>query len=157
MFNRSQNNGADTTTYAPLSDLEDLKDRVARLEGLARQLTSERGGLSALAEPRGGVGQYDRSGLPAAARGEETPAGRTATPRVSTTNVTGGTTTRVGTGVDYGAIAFGLSEIRRKLAGVLDGPTLRSEHEGAVQYFADVFSKADPAFNEAEFKRQAGA
>lgn len=57
--------------------------------------------------------------------------------------------------LDYDAIAFGLSEIKRKLSGVIDGATLRTEHQGAVDYFADVFAKADPQFNRDEFNRLA--
>lgn len=64
-------------------------------------------------------------------------------------------------GVDYGAVAFGLSEIKREVAQALNttgvsAQTLTSKFEGTVQYFADVFAKSDPGFNEAEFKRQAG-
>lgn len=62
--------------------------------------------------------------------------------------------------LDYGAVAYGLSEIKRKVAGLVgdgDASALRSEYAGTVQYFADVFTKADPQFDADEFKRAAGA
>lgn len=62
-------------------------------------------------------------------------------------------------GVDYGAIAFGLSEIKRNVARALTvqgGAELAQQYEGTVQYFADVFSKSDPSFDEVLFKRQSG-
>jgi len=58
--------------------------------------------------------------------------------------------------VDYGAVAFGLSEIKRKVAAAGVGSALQSEYVGAVQYFADVFAKSDPSFDVALFKRQSG-
>lgn len=64
---------------------------------------------------------------------------------------------RTAPGIDYGAVAFGLSEIAAKVRGHLGGPQELVDHyREAVQYFADVFAKADATFNEAEFKRQAG-
>jgi len=63
-------------------------------------------------------------------------------------------------GVDYGAIAFGLSEIKHNVTRALSvqggGADLAQQYEGTVQYFADVFSKSDPSFDEALFKRQSG-
>lgn len=60
--------------------------------------------------------------------------------------------------LDYPAVAFGLSEIARKVKGQLGATTeLTAYYRETVQYFADVFAKNDPEFNEAEFKRQAGA
>lgn len=58
--------------------------------------------------------------------------------------------------VDYGAVAFGLSEIKRKVAANLSSAVPASEYEGTVQYFADVFAKADPNFDADAFKVQAG-
>lgn len=61
-------------------------------------------------------------------------------------------------GLDYGAIAFGLSEIKRKVGSVLSGDHVRDMAEvykGVVDYFADVFAKSDPAFNRDEFNRLA--
>lgn len=67
-------------------------------------------------------------------------------------------------GVDYGAVAFGLSQIKHDVHDLIAGANvgtstaeLTQHYRETVQYFADVFAKADPAFNEAEFKRQAGA
>lgn len=57
--------------------------------------------------------------------------------------------------LDYAAVAFGLSEIKRKVAQINGVHGLGNEYAGAVQYFADVFAKADPAFDVEEFKRQA--
>lgn len=74
---------------------------------------------------------------------------RTVTPSVATP-------TTPATGVDYGAVAFGLSEIKRKVAAAGVGSALQSEYVGAVQYFADVFAKSDPSFDVALFKRQSG-
>lgn len=83
--------------------------------------------------------QVKRSGVaPVVARGEVN-----ATPARST--------------LDYGAVAFGLSEIARKVKSQLGATTdMTAEYRGTVQYFADVFSKADPSFDEAQFKTQAG-
>ena len=68
-----------------------------------------------------------------------------------------GTTSVSTTGVDTGAIAFGLKEIARKVGEVLTGtPGLDREYVGVVQYFADVLAKADSSFDEALFKQQAG-
>ncbi len=61
-------------------------------------------------------------------------------------------------GIDYGAVAFGLKEISRKVGNALGGSAgdPRTEYAGAVQYFADVFMKADPQFDADAFKRQSG-
>lgn len=142
-----------------LEDFYALSERVTVLEGLARQIQS--GGVpqrymdarsvrESVARDNRDAAQhsYDRSGMPAAARGEQAPAGRTA-------SVQG--PSQAASGVDYGAVAFGLSEIKRKVATALGGaPGLTNEYAGAVQYFADVFAKSDPSFNADEFKRQAG-
>lgn len=63
------------------------------------------------------------------------------------------TTTRTGEGaeIDFGAIAFGLSELRRQArnTGVSGAEGVIS---GAVDYFADVFAKANPkGFDRATF------
>lgn len=64
------------------------------------------------------------------------------------------------TGVDYAAVAFGLSEIKRKVAPLISRGDYTSEvtreYRGAVQYFADVFAKSDPAFDADQFKADAG-
>lgn len=62
--------------------------------------------------------------------------------------------------LDYGAVAFGLSQIKRDVANVV-GSEVRSadltEHyRQTVQYFADVFAKSDPEFDADLFKQQAG-
>lgn len=49
--------------------------------------------------------------------------------------------------VDYGAIAYGLSELKSRLT---------DDYPAVVQYFADVFAKADPSFDMDAFERQAG-
>ena len=62
------------------------------------------------------------------------------------------------TGVDYGAIAFGLSEIKREVKsqfGVTDAQ-MATKWRGTVQYFADVFAKADSSFDARLFTSQAG-
>jgi hypothetical protein len=59
--------------------------------------------------------------------------------------------------LDYGAIAFGLSEIKRKIAAQFGASDeLNREHAGSVQWFADVFALADPTFDMAAFTRNAG-
>lgn len=66
--------------------------------------------------------------------------------------------TQAATALDYGAVAFGLSEMKRKIVDAFGySGEVGREHSGAVQYFADVFAKADPAFDADEFKRAAGA
>jgi len=69
------------------------------------------------------------------------------------------TQTATATGVDYGAIAFGLSEIKRAIKYQFDvtDAQMRDQFAGTVQYFADVFAKSDPGFDEALFKQQSGA
>lgn len=70
--------------------------------------------------------------------------------------VQGGTT-----GVDYGAVAFGLSQIKRDVANALGSEVrtadLAAHYAATVQYFADVFAKSDPEFDADLFKQQAGA
>jgi len=161
IFSRSSDSSERNADYltrneaAPYAaELRALSDRVTALEALARRLgygrsgetrpvdtagTAEAEGMTLADEPT-----YDRSGIPAAAQGESVPSGRTATPRTTT-------------GVDYGAVAFGLSEIARKVRGAVGASQqMVDEYRGAVQYFADVFAKSDPAFDATEFKRQAG-
>lgn len=115
-------------------DLTDLKRRVSALENLANHLRS--------------------TGAPV----------QFATPRVQrvsdrellvSRDPIDGASVRSRSTLDYGAIAFGLSEIKRKLVSVIGADTLRGEHQGAVDYFADVFAKADPEFNRDEFNRLA--
>lgn len=91
----------------------------------------------------------------------ESAAVRAAT-RVETRDPIDGASVGRTTGVDYGAVAFGLAEIKRNVATALNGAgvsiqTLNSKYEGTVQYFADVFAKSDPQFNAAEFVRLANA
>ena len=57
--------------------------------------------------------------------------------------------------LDYGAVAFGLSEYGRKMQS-LTTMDVSDYHAPAVQFFADVFAKADPAFDAEGFKRAAG-
>lgn len=74
-------------------------------------------------------------------------------------------TTAARSTLDYGAVAFGLSEIKRKVAELIQGGSAdmayaareraAEEYVGAVDYFADVFAKADPAFNREEFNHLA--
>lgn len=60
--------------------------------------------------------------------------------------------------LDYAAVAFGLAEIKAKVAQIVpagrEGDMAR-EWRGTVDYFADVFAKADPQFNRDEFARGA--
>lgn len=73
-----------------------------------------------------------------------------AAPAASTADRTGGT-------VDYGAVAFGLSEIKRKIGPHFgNSAKVLSEYQGAVDYFADVFAKADPNFDRVGFNERAG-
>lgn len=62
--------------------------------------------------------------------------------------------------VDYGAVAFGLSQIKRDVANVIGTEVrandLTEHYRQTVQYFADVFAKADPAFDANAFRTQAG-
>lgn len=62
--------------------------------------------------------------------------------------------------VDYGAVAFGLSQIKRDVANVIGTEVrandLTEHYRQTVQYFADVFAKSDPAFDADAFRRQAG-
>jgi hypothetical protein len=111
-------------------DMASLKGRVSALETLAGQLKNSAPAVHAAAHSTyDGVTGSSRSSLPVQVN--------------------------EATGVDYGAIAFGLSDLKRKARN--SGVSGVSEtFAGAVQYFADVFSKSDPSFNEADFKRQAG-
>lgn len=71
------------------------------------------------------------------------------------------TPTAPATGVDYGAVAFGLSQIKRDVAGVVGdnarSADLAAHYRQTVQYFADVFAKSDGQFDADLFKSQAGA
>ncbi len=116
----------------------ELERRVTDLEVLAEQIKRERGGVTASALPTRQVPTSVRVGSYDGVTGSSRPSAVTPD-------------------VDYGAVAFGLSEIKRKVASALPGNAyLGGEYEGTVQYFADVFAKSDPSFNEADFKRQAG-
>lgn len=70
--------------------------------------------------------------------------------------VQGGTT-----GVDYGAVAYGLSQIKRDVTNLVGsevrGTDLAEHYRQSVQYFVDVFAKSDPSFDADAFKQQAGA
>lgn len=125
------------------SDIAALKGRVSTLETLAAEL--KRNGV------RGYTAPVTASALP------------TRTPGGSYDAVTGSSrpsATTTTSDVDYGAVAFGLSEIKRKVADLLGASrglgALQSEYPSTVQYFADVFAKADPSFDADAFKRQAG-
>lgn len=130
LFNRSSDSLTVQDVQPYVEELNALKDRVTALEELARlHLGQSASPARPVVTPSP---SYDRSGIPAAARGERT-------------------------GVDYGAVAFGLSEIKRRVAQIVSGTSLADEYAGTVQYFADVFAKSDPSFNADEFKRAAGA
>lgn len=64
--------------------------------------------------------------------------------------------------VDYGAIAYGLSEIKNAVQSELGnahlggGVRISDYYRGAVQYFADVLAKSDASFDADAFKRQSG-
>lgn len=70
--------------------------------------------------------------------------------------------TSVSSGVDYGAFAYGLSCVKRDVKNHFDNEgveycgELDTHYRTTVQYFADVFAKSDPSFDEATFKRQSG-
>lgn len=65
------------------------------------------------------------------------------------------------TGVDYGAIAFGLSQVKNDVAKVMssgaDTRQIQAHYRETVQYFADVLAKSDPQFDAAAFRIAAGA
>lgn len=70
----------------------------------------------------------------------EAPAARTDTPARS--------------GVDYGAVAFGLADMRRKLAAHLPAHEVNVHMRDAVAWFAACFA-GDPSFDAAEFTAKA--
>lgn len=113
--------------------LAELDERVGALEEIANRL---------------GYGRTLRLSAPA-----EAPAARTATTTAASNT----------TGVDYGAVAFGLSELKRKVAALVEHvrngsfstQEVAQDYAGAVDYFADVFAKSDPSFNRDEFNRLA--
>lgn len=149
MFNRSNSNTEGFSREDAVAEVRRLDGRIDSVQAALRALRAEgeqavralrAEGLAALSQARG-TATPER----AAARTQEAP------------RPVAGTT-----GVDYGAVAFGLKEISRKV-GELVGSTgrvneseLKREYEGTVQYFADVFAKADPNFDEVSFKRAAG-
>lgn len=119
------------TSQADVSNaLADLAGRVATLEALA----------------------HDHLGAPLPARTVETvsapepvtdtPAPLPVRPRTS--------------GVDYGAVAYGLSQIKSKVRAALGGSTeVDREHAGAVEWFVGCFA-GDPSFDADAFRRNAG-
>lgn len=147
MFNRSSNNDSITRSEAK-TYVDGLEQQLTTAEAAVRRELSNLGARVTTLEA---LAARMRASLPSEMERDITgTAVRRDLPR---------RTPGASLGVDYGAIAFGLSEIARKIAGVLGDTSegdLKSEYEGAVQYFADVFAKADPAFDEAQFKRQAG-
>lgn len=134
-----------------LAELEALNARVTALETLARQLrNSDSVRTQEIRLPRRPVNAtsstHDRTGLPVREHAESVQANRI--------------DTGVGRGtVDYGAVAFGLAEMKREIKsqfGVTDAQ-MASKWAGTVKYFSDVFAKSDPAFDAAEFARLASA
>lgn len=64
--------------------------------------------------------------------------------------------TGTGSGVDYGAVAYGLSEIGAKFRQHLGSSSdLTREYEGAVEWFVACFS-GDASFDANAFRSQAG-
>ncbi len=136
----------DAQAYAEA--LKALDDRVTTLEALASELR--------------------RNGTPAAAsadeRDETAEQPRRTEVRGSYDGITGGSRASAParavastTGVDYGAIAFGLAEIKRNVVAQFGHEReVATKFVGTVQYFADVFAKSDPNFDQAMFKRQSG-
>lgn len=57
-------------------------------------------------------------------------------------------------GVDYGAVAFGLADMRRKLSAHLPAHRVANEMRGAAEWFAAAFA-GDPAFDRADFLAKA--
>lgn len=143
-------------------DLTDLKGRVRSLEGVANDLRRSRG-ESLPVRAIQGRSSADTVETYTANLPTRTP-GASLTDDLPREAVSTNTASRIDRrfALDYPAVAFGLSEIKREVAVALNASgvsaqTLTSKFAGTVQYFADVFAKNDPEFNEAEFKRQAGA
>lgn len=57
-------------------------------------------------------------------------------------------------GVDYGAVAFGLADMRRKLAEHLPSIEVNAQMRDAADWFAACFA-GDPSFDAAEFTAKA--
>jgi hypothetical protein len=61
-----------------------------------------------------------------------------------------------GSGVDYPAVAFGLTSLRDEIRGALgSSPELSRRYSDAVAWFVSCFS-GDPAFDADTFRQQAG-
>jgi len=123
--------------------LGELNSRVTALEALARTLRSN------------GVGSVStgRHAAPVTAV-RDLSAGHSVLRR----DPVDGASVGRATGVDYGAIAFGLSEIERKITDNFgNADAVHREHVGVVQYFSDVFAKSDPSFDAVDFARKSGA
>lgn len=120
---------------------DEIREKAADFEGELRDLQGRVGALEALAES---IRNGDTR-TAAAVRAEVTAAR------------TENTTTRTGEGaeIDFGAIAFGLSDLRRQaLNSGVAGAT--ETIEGAAVFFADVFAKANPkGWNRDAFLRAA--
>jgi hypothetical protein len=127
------------TSQADVSNaLADLAGRVATLESLANQH------LSAGLPTR----TVETVSVPEPVTETPAPAPVTAPAPVVTSNGT--------SGVDYGAVAYGLSDLKRKIRGALGGSAeVDREHTGAVEWFVACFS-GDASFDADTFRRQAG-
>lgn len=128
------------------AELADIARRVTRLEDIARR-----------ALPSHYLPELDDSRRTTTV---EAPA-PTATVRVpvSTEYDTSDTPSSNGstpTGVDYGAVAYGLTDLKRKIQAQLGSSSeLDSEYRGLVEWFAGCF-QGDASFDRAAFQRQAG-
>lgn len=122
-----------------VEDVNNLKRKVRALEALAETLRNSR----------------------------QVPTSVSASPRVADP-IDGGTVgsrprTASVTGVDYGAVAFGLAQIKSDVTRLVgssvsvDTSQLTEHYRQTVQFFADVFAKSDTGFDADAFKRTAGA
>lgn len=169
-----------------IGEIEALKERVAKLERLAAQLSGTApsavaarttGTAAALtrADAESALRELREQGANAFAElARETRAARNANAEmigalgrkidrlsVRQAGANSGVSESDATGVDYGAVAFGLSEIKRRVGEVLSMHSvgegrLVQEWTDTVQYFVDVFAKSDPEFDAETFKHQSG-
>lgn len=135
-----------------VADLAELKGRVGALETLAEQLKRS--------NPAGLVSRETRSAVREDEGVRRDPAGSVVRPQGSP--LAGQSRIDQRFTLDYDAIAFGLSEIARKVRravgakGFGGSQAMADYYRETVQYFADVFAKSDPEFDADAFKRQSG-
>lgn len=127
-------------------ELGNVATRVTRLEDLARRALP--GHL--VRELDSPVNTVTLTSVPVA---DPAPVATEATGPAS--NVNGNAPAVPGAGVDYAAVAFGLTDLKAKMESAVGRSAVANEYRGVCEWFAGCFA-GDSAFDRAAFLRQCG-